>query len=238
MRTHLRALLADTVHTWGLSLSAAQSDQFLVYVDELQHWNRRVNLTAITDPEQIVTRHFLDSLVCALHWGDEPRTLVDIGSGAGFPGLPLKILCPSLHLTLIESVRKKTEFLRHIVRLLNLEYVTILAERAEEVGRKPDMRASYDVVTARALAELRVLAEYALPLLRVGGRLLAPKGAAITTEAIQAHMAIHQLGGRLHAVKPVFLPDTAPRTLVVVRKIHATPDTYPRAVGIPTRRPL
>jgi 16S rRNA (guanine527-N7)-methyltransferase len=238
MSAYLRALLSDTARTWGLSLSATQNDQFLTYAAELRHWNERFNLTSITDPEQIVIRHVLDSLVCALHWGHAPQTLVDIGSGAGFPGLPLKILHPALRLTLIDSVRKKTEFLRHIVQLLGLEHVTILNERAEVVGRDPDRRASYDIVTARALAELRILAEYALPLLRVDGRLLAPKGASITTEAIQAHTALDQLGGRLQAVKPVFLPDTTPRTLVVIRKISDTPATYPRAVGVPARRPL
>jgi 16S rRNA (guanine527-N7)-methyltransferase len=238
MREYLQTLLTDRAHSWGLSLSAAQSDQFLAYADELRCWNERFNLTTITDPEQIVTRHFLDSLVCALHWGDEPQSLVDIGSGAGFPGLPLKILRPTLHLTLIESVRKKADFLHHIVELLGLEHVDILNERVELIGRDPHRRASYDVATARAVAELRVLAEYALPLLRVGGRLLAPKGADITTEAIQAQAALHQLGGRLHTIKPVLLPDIPPRALVVILKTSDTPVTYPRAVGVPARRPL
>jgi 16S rRNA (guanine527-N7)-methyltransferase len=238
MNEDLRALLTDTAQNWGLSLSTAQSDQFLVYADELRNWNERFNLTTITDPKQIVTRHFLDSLVCALHWGDEPQRLVDIGSGAGFPGLPLKILRPTLHLTLIESVRKKAEFLRHIVKLLHLEHVTILTERVESVGHDPDRRASYDVATARALAELRVLIEYALPLLRINGQLLAPKGADVTTEAIQANTALTQLGGRLQTIKPVLLPGIPPRALVVIRKISDTAETYPRTIGVPARRPL
>lgn len=232
-----KILLAETA-AWGLPLTPAQLDQFAAYTSTLQSWNERVNLTAITDAEGIAVRHFLDSLCCARCWGEPPATLIDIGSGAGFPGVPLKILHPSLHLTLVESVGKKAAFLQHIVGLLGLNDVTILTQRAEAVGRDPQHRERYDVATARAVAELRILAEYGLPLVRLGGRLLAPKGADVAQEVAAAQRALTLLGGELLAVAPIALPGVDPRTLVVIAKVSPTPPAYPRAAGIPARRPL
>ncbi|HWQ15852.1 MAG TPA: 16S rRNA (guanine(527)-N(7))-methyltransferase RsmG [Roseiflexaceae bacterium] len=230
--------MAQTAAAWGLALSPQQLDQFARYAAELRAWNKRTNLTAITDERGIVTRHFLDSLRLALSWGDAPHSLVDVGAGAGFPGLPLKILRPGLRLTLVESVGKKAAFLEHIVAALGLREVEVLAARAEELGRDPRHREGYDVAAARAVAELRVLAEYLLPLCRVGGRMLAPKGAEVDDEVRRAERALAALGGRLLAVEPVALPETEPRTLVVVEKVAPTPAAYPRAVGVPARRPL
>jgi 16S rRNA (guanine527-N7)-methyltransferase len=232
------ALLAATLADWGWPLAPVQLDQFAQYAAELQRWNQYTNLTSITDTSQIYLRHFLDSLVCARSWGEPPHRLIDLGSGAGFPGLPLKLLHPALHLTLVESVGKKTAFLQHIVTQLGLHDVSILTARAEAVGRDPQQRAAYDVVTVRAVAELRVLAEYGLPLLRQGGRLLAPKGAAVDDEIAAAQHALGLLGGRLLAAEPVQLPQLPPRTLLVLEKIADTPARYPRAVGVPARRPL
>ena len=231
-------LLATTAAAWGHPLSPAQLDQFDVYAAELRRWNERVNLTAIADETGIVTRHFLDSLRCAQSWGDAPQSLVDIGAGAGFPGLPLKILRPELQLTLVESIAKKAAFLRHMVDTLGLTDVEIVIARAEAAGRDPAQRERYDVAVARAVAELRVLAEYCLPLCRIGGRFLAPKGARIEDELQAALPAIRQLGGRLLAVEPVELPELEPRTLVIVEKITPTPPEYPRAPGVPAKRPL
>jgi 16S rRNA (guanine527-N7)-methyltransferase len=231
-------LLATTAAAWGLRLSPAQLGQFAVYAGELRRWNERVNLTAIADEPGIVARHFLDSLRCAQSWGDSPGSLVDVGAGAGFPGLPLKLLRPELRLTLIESIAKKAAFLRHIVDLLGLTQVEIVVARAESVGREAAHRERYDVAVARAVAELRVLAEYCLPLCRVGGRFLAPKGAQVEGEARAAQTAIEQLGGRLAAIEAVQLPDLEPRALVVVEKVAPTPPRYPRAPGVPAKRPL
>lgn len=235
---HTIALLASATAGWGLSLSPAQLDQFATYTTELQHWNQRVNLTAITDSEEIAIRHMLDSLRCALSWGTQPQTLVDVGSGAGFPGLPLKLLCPVLHLTLIDSVAKKTTFLEHMVSMLALDHVTVLTMRAEAAGRDPQQREQYDVATARAVADIRVVAEYCLPLVRPGGRLLLPKGGDIADEVAEAQAAMSLLGGELAAVEPVALPGLEPRTLVVITKSAPTPMRYPRAPGVPARRPL
>lgn len=231
-------LLAETAATWGLPLTVTQLDQFATYTNELQRWNERINLTAITEPKAISVRHFLDSLYCALFWGEMPDSLIDIGSGAGFPGVPLKLLRPELRLTLVESVGKKAAFLEHLVGGLGLEGVTVLAQRAEEVGRDPQHRAEYAVVTARAVADLRVLAEYCLPLLRVGGRFLAPKGADVSAEVAAMAQALQILGGELLAIEPVTLPGVEPRSLVVCMKVAPTPPEYPRAVGLPARRPL
>jgi len=231
-------LLANTAAAWGLTLSPAQLDQFDTYATELRRWNERVNLTAITDETGIVTRHFLDSLRCAQSWGRAPQRMVDIGAGAGFPGLPLKILRPALQLTLVESIAKKAVFLRHIVDTLGLTNVEIIVARAEDAGRDPAQRERYDVAVARAVAELRVLAEYCLPLCRIGGRFLAPKGARIEDEVQAALPAITQLGGRLVAIEPVELPALEPRTLVIIEKIARTPPQYPRAPGTPAKQPL
>lgn len=231
-------LLTDTAAAWGTPLDDRQLGAFARYAEELTRWNERLNLTAIVDIESIVVRHFLDSLRCALSWGDPPNNIVDVGTGAGFPGLPLKILRPKADLTLVESIEKKAEFLRHIVNELELERVRVVVARAEASGRDPDQRERYDLAVARAVADLRVLAEYCLPLCRVGGRFLAPKGAGAEQEAARSRAALERLGGQLVAIEPVVLPGAEPRTLVVIDKIAPTPAQYPRAVGVPSKRPL
>jgi 16S rRNA (guanine527-N7)-methyltransferase len=219
-------------------LSAAQLDQFEQYARELLAWNAHMNLTAITDSAGLTVRHMLDSLRCARSWGEAPRRIVDVGSGAGFPGLPLKLLQPSLAVTLVESVEKKAAFLRHVVAQLGLSDVQVLTLRAEQAGRDAAHREQYDVALARGVADLCVLAEYCLPLCRAGGRFLAPKGADVRSEVARAEPVFARLGGRLLAVEPVELPGVEPRSLVVVEKVLPTPGQYPRAVGIPSRRPL
>jgi len=231
-------LLADTAAAWGLPLDPNQLRQFARYTDELLAWNAHINLTAITDRQAIYVRHFLDSLALARFWGPPPATLVDIGTGAGFPGVPLKILHPPLAVTLIESVGKKAAFLKHLIAILGLEQVRVVTGRAETFGHDPGERERYDLATARAVADLRVLAEYALPLLRVGGRLLAPKGAGAEREIEGARRAVALLGGTIEPVVPIELPGVEPRSLVVARKVAPTAPRYPRAVGIPARRPL
>lgn len=231
-------LLADTAAAWGLPLDAAQRAQLDLYADELLAWNAHTNLTAIRTRDEVYVRHFLDSLVLARHWGAAPASLVDIGTGAGFPGLPLKILRPELRLVLLDSVGKKTAFLEHLVGRLGLADVRVVTGRAEELGRDPRERERHDVVTARAVADLRVLAEYALPLLRLGGRLLAPKGAGAAVEAQDAASAITTLGGELSAIEAVELPGVEPRALVVIAKVRPTDRRFPRGVGLPAKKPL
>ena len=230
-------LLEQTAASWGLALSVRQIEQLRTYAALLLRWNERLNLTRITTPDGIVVRHFLDSLTCALYWG-APASLIDVGAGGGFPGIPLAIARPGLQLTLVESVAKKADFLHHAASELALPTVTVLSARAEAVGRDGAHREQYDVAVARAVAELRVLAEYCLPLVRVGGRFLAPKGGQSEQEIAAAVGAIERLGGQLQVVAPVLLPGREPQALVVVEKITPTPALYPRAVGIPAKRPL
>lgn len=231
-------LLTTTAAGWGLALSSVQLEQFAHYAALLAEWNAHTNLTAIDAPDEIYRRHFLDSLSLARVWGDAPNRLIDIGTGAGFPGMPLKILRPELELTLVDSVGKKTAFLRHLVRELGFSGVQVRTARIEEVGRDRAERERYDVVTARAVAELRVLVEYALPLARVGGRLLAPKGAAADTELADAAQAVALLGGAPAERVLIDVPGQHAAVVIVITKVAPTDPRYPRGVGIPRRRPL
>lgn len=224
----------------GLRLTTRQADALLIYERELIAWNEKFNLTAIREPESIRSKHFLDSLSCILALREAPPgKLVDVGTGAGFPGIPLKIILPGLKLTLVESVGKKADFCRHITECLGLEGVEILHARAEEVGRMPSHRGQYDWAVARAVASLPVLAEYLLPLVRLAGRVLAQKGESGPAEAHAAERALKLLGGRVRQLIPVTLPGVAEdRYLVVIDKIAATPEAYPRRPGMPAKIPL
>jgi 16S rRNA (guanine527-N7)-methyltransferase len=234
-----RELLIATARAWGLTLDDRQVARYERYAAELVRWNERTNLTTITDPHGVVVRHLLDSLALARIWPDQPPdSLADIGTGAGFPGLALKILWPDLRLLLVESIGKKTEFLQHVAATLELSDVEVVTARAEEVGRDSRYREQYHAVTARAVAALPVLAEYCLPLCRIGGTWLAPKGADGEQEAADAAVAIERLGGRLRAIMPYALPGVESRVIIVVDKIAATPAQYPRRAGIPQKRPL
>ncbi len=226
----------------GLELTPDQVRAFAHYQQALLEWNARFNLTAITSPTGIQVLHFLDSLSClsafpAEVWQGELR-LVDVGTGAGFPGLPLKIVCPHLQLTLVEATLKKTFFLRAMVDELGLSGVTVLHARAEELGQDPAHRERYDGVLARAVAEMAVLVEYCLPLARVGGWVLAQKGEQAAQETQAALGAISLLGGTLRSLVPVSLPEVEARVLVVLDKVAPTPAKYPRRVGMPAKRPL
>jgi 16S rRNA (guanine527-N7)-methyltransferase len=210
------------------------------YENELLAWNLRVNLTAIDKPEKIQTKHFLDSLTCLIVMRGSPaERVIDVGTGAGFPGIPLKIICPTIRLALVESVGKKAAFCQHIVDSLGLRNVTVLSERVEAVGGLPTHREQYDWAIARAVASLPVLVEYLLPLVRVGGKALAMKGESGLAEAQSAENAMRLLGGCLNQIVPVTLPGVEDqRYLIVIEKIAATPDRYPRRVGVPTKKPL
>jgi 16S rRNA (guanine527-N7)-methyltransferase len=222
------------------NLSQQHIEAFAWYSSELRDWNKRFNLTAITDPQGIEVRHFLDSLTCLLAVGAfSGDQVIDLGTGAGFPGLPLKILCPNLNLTLVEATKKKADFCQHIVTGLRLENVHVVHARAEELGQDSAYRQSYDVAVARAVAPLPVLIEYLLPFLRIGGNAIAQKGETAHAEAHSVEDVIGILGGRVDRLIPVELPGIVEtRYLVVINKVAATPEKYPRRVGIPEKRPL
>jgi 16S rRNA (guanine527-N7)-methyltransferase len=224
----------------GLDLSTDIQHAFGHYADELLEWNKNINLTAITDPEAIETRHFLDSLsvMRAVNFTPGLR-VIDVGTGAGFPGLPLRLIYPHIELALLEATAKKADFLARIAQQLKLTNVRILHQRAEEAGQAAATREQFDVVLARAVAAMPVLVEYLLPLCKVGGYCVALKGESAAAEVQQAEHALRILGGRVRKILPVELPRvTETHYLVVVEKTAATPPTYPRRPGMPSKRPL
>ena len=229
---------------FGIKLTVAQIQSFENYALELAAWNQYTNLTSILDPQRIQTKHFLDSLSCllAIHGHHNPKRkmrVVDVGSGAGFPGLPLAIMHPEIELTLLEATEKKCAFLRHMVSEIGLPTTRVLHSRAENIGHDPEHRGYYDWAIARAVARLPVLLEYLLPITRSGGRCLAQKAETATTEIQDAEHALAVLGGEVEKVLRVKLPGiTEPRYLIVIKKVSATPETYPRRVGVPGKRPL
>ena len=236
----METLARDAQALFNVHLSGRQVLALLTYEKELLEWNQKFNLTAIRDAESIRTKHFLDSFSCVLAWkASPPNQLIDVGTGAGFPGIPLKILYPSLKLTLVESVGKKAMFCQHIVRVLGLEHVEVIQARAEDLGQDPGHREKYDWAIARAVANLNVLSEYLIPLAKIGGAVLAQKGESGPAEAQSAEEAMKLLGGKLKQLIPVNLPGVADdRYLVVVEKVAATPPRYPRKPGIPMKQPL
>lgn len=232
--------LADPARTFGLDLSPSQLNAFEVYWRELSEWNTRVNLTAIVDREQVVVKHFLDSLSIAplLRDAGAAPSLVDIGSGAGLPGLALKIALPQLRVTLVDATRKKVDFLQHMIAELGLQDISAIQARAEDLAHDPAHRERYDFAVARAVADLVVLLEYTLPFVKIGGAFIAQKGIQVEDEIRRAGPALQALGGQVRASVPVELPGLEPRHLIVVDKIAATPLTYPRRAGIPERKPI
>jgi len=233
-------LVRSAQELFGLHLNRQQVAALTAFERELLDWNQRLNLTAIRTPEGIRTKHFLDSFSCVLAWKENPpQRLIDVGTGAGFPGIPLKILFPAMQLPLVESVGKKANFCRHIVETLHLDSVEVLTARAEEVGQASVHREKYDWAVARAVAELSTLAEYLLPLVRLGGGMLAQKGPSGPAEVHKAEKALKLLGGQMRQLIPVTLPGVAEeRYLVVADKVAATPPQYPRKPGMPAKKPL
>jgi len=227
----------------GLQLSPRQLEQFYIYYQELLDWNRRLNLTAITDYKSVQIKHFLDSLTVTLAWQQPISSvdfrLIDVGTGAGLPGIPLKILWPGIRLVLLDSTAKKAVFLHHLKRKLGLDDVEIVVGRAEEVAHETQYREKFDVVLSRAVASLPTLIELTLPFCTIGGSFIAQKKGAIDLEISQASQVISLLGGNLREVKRVDLEEfTGERWLVIIDKVSPTSEQYPRRPGIPSKRPL
>jgi len=224
----------------GIQLSTPQIVSFDLYERELLAWNEKFNLTAIRDQEGIRVKHFLDSLTCIKEMkAVSPSRLIDIGTGAGFPGIPLKLFFPAMQLTLVESVGKKASFCQHMVETLNLADVEVLTLRAEGVGQLARYREKFDWAVARAVASLPILLEYLLPLVRVGGGVLAQKGESAHAEAQLAEKASQILGGKLQHISQLTLPGVVEEHFFVVyKKIAITPAKYPRRVGLPAKSPL
>jgi 16S rRNA (guanine527-N7)-methyltransferase len=246
--TSILPILKEGAPSLGLTLNERQLEQFQLYYETLVDWNGRVNLTAITDYDQVQVRHFLDSLTVGAalvraSGGNVPPPsgfrLLDIGTGAGFPGLPLKIVWPQIRLTLADSIGKKTAFLAEVVRLLGLTHTEVITMRAEELGLSKAHRERYDVVTARAVASLPVLCEYCLPFVKIGGWMLCPKKGDISLEVEDAHKVARILGGSEPVLHPFVLPgEEEERFVIAVKKVRPTPQGYPRRVGLAKAEPL
>jgi len=233
-------LKQETQDLIGITLSSYQLSLLDMYRQELDDWNDRFNLTAIHEPEKIRIKHFLDSFSPYLVIKNTPiKRLIDIGTGAGFPGIPLKIILPETEVVLVDSINKKTNFCQHIINILNLKGIQVIQDRVERLARDEQFRESFDWAVARAVAKLSTLSEYLLPFVKIGGNMLAMKGEQGPFEAQKAHRAVSLMGGELSRVKKLTLPGvTEDRFLITIEKKASTPEKYPRRVGIPSKKPL
>ena len=234
-------ILVSGADALGIRLPETQTRHFVRYYAELVHWNKRVNLTAITDWEAVQSRHFLDSLSAAQSLPAEmlkSGSFIDVGSGGGFPGIPMKLAFPGMRGALLDSTAKKTAFLAHACGTLGLQDMTVCTERAETLAHEVELRESFDIAFARSVAEVAALAELTLPFVRVGGLAVLHKKADIAGELERAQYAIETLGACLHDVLPVTLSGLEGRALVVLKKQSPTPERYPRRPGMPAKRPL
>ncbi|MCL2707302.1 MAG: 16S rRNA (guanine(527)-N(7))-methyltransferase RsmG [Dehalococcoidia bacterium] len=226
----------------NIALSPVQLEQFKTYLDDLLDWNRRINLTAITDYRETQLKHFVDSLsVTKAFHKPLPYAcrFIDVGAGGGFPGLPLKIAFPQIQLTLLEATNKKCDFLRHITQRLSLTGVDVLCARSEEAALMSEYREQFDIVLARGLAKMAALSELTLPFCKVGGMLIAQKKEPVADELKAAAQAVTLLGGQIAQVIPITLSELNDnRCLVIVEKITRTPSPYPRRNGVPAKNPL
>lgn len=224
----------------GISLSPEQMQQFERYYELLVEWNEKMNLTAITDKEEVYLKHFFDSITAAFyHDFSQPLSLCDVGAGAGFPSIPLKICFPALRVTIVDSLQKRITFLNQLATDLNLQNVTFYHDRAETFGRREDIRESFDIVTARAVARLSVLSELCLPLVKVGGAFIAMKGAAAQEELDSGKHAVQVLGGEVKQISTFQLPmEESERNILYIEKRRKTPKKYPRKPGMPNKAPI
>lgn len=231
--------LCDAIQNLNLEIDNKQSEKFLWYMDLLLEWNEKINLTAITDKNEIIIKHFADSLSILSIMQIENQNVIDIGSGAGFPGVPLKILCPDINLTLIDSLAKRIKFLQAVKNNLGLENLNCIHARAEEFVKTNDNRENYDLCVSRAVANLSILCEICLPFVKIGGYFVAYKGSEIKNEIETAKSAIDKLGASISDIKKITLPySDITHCLIFVRKLSHTPLKYPRVYAKISKRPL
>ncbi|WP_342047006.1 16S rRNA (guanine(527)-N(7))-methyltransferase RsmG [Bacillus sp. OTU530] len=224
----------------GISLSPEQMQQFERYYELLIEWNEKMNLTAIVEKEEVYLKHFFDSITAAFyHDFSKPLSLCDVGAGAGFPSIPLKICFPELKVTIVDSLQKRITFLNQLATDLNLKNVAFYHDRAETFGRREEIRESFDIVTARAVARLSVLSELCLPLVKVGGAFIAMKGAAAKEELESGKHAVQVLGGEVKQISTFQLPvEESERNILYIEKKRKTPKKYPRKPGMPNKVPI
>ena len=243
MQKEEEKILIEGSKIMGINLNNNHIESFSRYLRVLSKWNKRINLTSLEDSQEIIIKHFLDSLSCfkviKIHANIDKISVIDVGTGAGFPSIPIKIVYPTLNLFLLETKRKKANFLAELVKELELKKVEIFKERAETLGKSSDYREKYDIAISRAVASLNILCEYCLPLVKIGGLFLAQKGRSYKEELESGLKTVKLLGGELIKLENVRIPFlNQERHILVIKKIKNTPLKYPRKAGIPQKRPL
>lgn len=235
-KTNFYKKMAEESEKIGIKLPDEQLNEFYEYMQLLLEWNEKMNLTAITDPEEVIKKHFVDSITIKKYIKEKSR-LIDVGTGAGFPGIPLKIVDKSIKLTLLDSLNKRINFLNEVIKKLNLKEVNTIHSRAEEYA-KNKVRESYDVAVSRAVADLPILLEYLMPYVKLNGICICMKGPKAQEELERSKKAINILGGKLEKVEKITIDEEMERNLIIIRKIKDTPNKYPRKAGVPTKNPI
>ncbi|NMB07393.1 MAG: 16S rRNA (guanine(527)-N(7))-methyltransferase RsmG [Tissierellia bacterium] len=232
--------LIDGAKKLDIDLDEGQIEKFILYKELLQEWNQKINITSITEDKEVDIKHFIDSIIplkAELFKGK--LKVIDIGTGGGFPGIPLKIMNENLDMVLLDSTNKKIRFLDEVIEKLKLKNIKAIHGRAEELGRDVDYREKYDVAISRAVASLDTLSEYALPFVNVGGHFISMKGPDVDEELNEGKKAIEILGGKIKSVEKIQIPDTdITHSLIIIEKIKKTPTKYPRGGGKPRKQPL
>lgn len=236
----MKAFLKDGLQQMGFNVSDEMIEDFYTFKDLLLEWNEKINLTAITDEKEIILKHFLDSLACLKSGIDfSNKSVLDLGTGGGFPGVPLKIMDRSIHMTLLDSLNKRINYLKLVSEALSFEDMAFVHSRAEDGGQDKRYREQYDIVVSRAVANMSTLSEYCLPYVKVDGYFIAQKTLEAIEEVESAKSAIAKLGGTIEAIIPGSIPfSDLNHNLVVVKKIKETPKQYPRKAGTPSKNPL
>lgn len=221
-----------------INLTNKQLNEFYTYMNLLIEWNKNINLTAITEPEEIIKKHFIDSLTISKNI-QKDSSIIDVGTGAGFPGIPLKIVREDINVVLLDALNKRLNFLNEVVKENKLENIETVHFRAEEIGKNKKYREKYDIATSRAVAQLNILVEYLLPLVKVGGKCICMKGSNVEEELKNSKKAITLLGGEIEKIEEFILPDSdIKRNVIIIKKVNSTPAKYPRKPGTPAKEPI
>lgn len=221
-----------------ININEKQISQLYTYMNLLIEWNEKMNLTAIVEPDEIIIKHFIDSLTIN-KFINKNSNLLDVGTGAGFPGIPLKIIRDDISIELMDSLNKRIIFLEEVIKKLKLENITAIHSRAEELGNNKEYRQKFDYITSRAVAPLNYLVEYMIPFAKINGKCICMKGSNIEEELKEAQTAIIKLGGKIDKIEKIFIPETnIERNIIIIKKIKDTPKQYPRKPGIPKKQPI